>query len=616
MDDAELLKAIDKLKSTMISVATGGPRIAEVQDEFSALFDAVDAELGRRSIPNALPYRELWDWYGRWSSGDLPSYKSRRTFVNELAGDLVRAIKAGPQPSAPSPSPVDQPVGETTGWDVFISHASEDKASFARPLVERLRHLGVKVWFDEATLKLGDSLRRSIDNGLAHARFGVVVISPHFLRKEWPQKELDGLVAREIDGVKVILPILHDITPAEVRKVSPMLADRLAAMSSDGVDAVADQILQVVRPDQQTSLVAAQSASTPAPAPALAGDLILIGPEIIAVGGIDRIGPKHWRLHLRDFVAGDIGGLIRYAEGFDALSVHDRFVVLDGLGDGRVLVAPPEFERDGDAYKVVLTVAPSAVRMTAQSMPSTLATSPETGDLYLDRGNIARVLGVSSIPQRFRETLSHMRGESPSHLDFGSRLQEYYWRFQGSPWLGAVLKAEVIRLAAIPYVDLIQKTTSTPLHCVERVWGVEAADGPPAHNRLAFALDVEIKGLGRQTREVSVLMPPAPDVRMAMAKGKAYVERLSQPPLQFPDLAHQTDSARGAMFWGEQGRNRVRCIVSREALDDHFSDDGRLSPDAAFLANRAAIQNLALEKYRSGQIEPDGSIIIRTADIA
>ena len=614
MDDAELLKAIDKLKSTMISVATGGPRIAEVQHEFSALFDAVDAELRRRTIPNALPYRELWDWYGRWSSGDLPSYKSRRTFVNELAGELVRAIKAAPRPSQRPSPPDDQAVGETAGWDVFISHASEDKASFARPLAARLRNLGLKVWFDEATLKLGDSLRRSIDNGLAHARFGVVVISPNFLRKEWPQKELDGLVAREIEGVKIILPILHDITPSDVRKVSPLLADRLAAMSSDGVEAVADQILQVVRPARQTSLVAAQSASTPVPT--LASDLILIGPEIVAVGAIDRVGPKHWCLDLRDFVAGDIGSLIRYAEGFDALSAHNRYVVLNGLGDGRVLVAPPEFERDGDAYKVVLTVAPSAVRMTAQSMPSTLATSAETGDLYLDRGNIARVSGVPSIPQRFRETLSHMRGESPLHLDFGSRLQEYYWRFQESPWLGAVLKAEVIRLAAIPYVDPIQKTTSTPLDCIERVWSVKAADGAPANNRLAFTLDVEIKGLGRQTREVSVLMPPALDVRRAMAKGKAYVEHLSQPPLQFSDLAHKIDAARGVVFWGEQGRDRVRCIISREVLDDHFSDRGRLSPDVAFLAHRAAIQDLALEKYRGGQIEPDGSIIIRSSDIA
>jgi hypothetical protein len=91
-------------------------------------------------------------------------------------------------------------------WDIFISHASEDKDAFVRPLAVGLRKSGLQVWYDEFTLTVGDSLRRSIDHGLAHSRFGIFVISESFLRKQWPQKELDGLVAREVDGVKVILP--------------------------------------------------------------------------------------------------------------------------------------------------------------------------------------------------------------------------------------------------------------------------------------------------------------------------------------------------------------------------------------------------------------------------
>ena len=69
-------------------------------------------------------------------------------------------------------------------WDVFISHASEDKDDFVRPLADALRARGFSVWFDELTLKVGDSLRRSIDRGLARSRFGVVVVSPNFLNKE------------------------------------------------------------------------------------------------------------------------------------------------------------------------------------------------------------------------------------------------------------------------------------------------------------------------------------------------------------------------------------------------------------------------------------------------
>jgi TIR domain len=131
-------------------------------------------------------------------------------------------------------------------WDVFISHASEDKAVFVGPLATRLQEHGLRVWYDNFTLTLGDSLRRSIDSGLARSRYGIVVISPDFLKKEWPQKELDGLVAREIEGAKVILPVWHNIGEPEVRAYSPTLADKLGVPSSKGLDHVTDQLLRAI----------------------------------------------------------------------------------------------------------------------------------------------------------------------------------------------------------------------------------------------------------------------------------------------------------------------------------------------------------------------------------
>ena len=130
-------------------------------------------------------------------------------------------------------------------YDVFICHASEDKESFVRALAVKLQDRGLKVWFDESTLTLGDSLRRSIDNGLVNSRYGVVVLSKKFFEKEWPQKELDGLVAREEGVNKVILPIWHGITQQEVRFFSPILADRLAVSSDKGIDHVANEIVRV-----------------------------------------------------------------------------------------------------------------------------------------------------------------------------------------------------------------------------------------------------------------------------------------------------------------------------------------------------------------------------------
>lgn len=134
-------------------------------------------------------------------------------------------------------------------WDLFISHASEDKDEIARPLADKLVEAGLKVWFDEYELTVGDSLRRSIDRGLAQSRFGVVILSEHFFDKEWPQKELDGLVAREDGSEKRILPVWHKVNRKQVVSFSPPLADKLGVPTIKGVDHVVKAILRVVEPD-------------------------------------------------------------------------------------------------------------------------------------------------------------------------------------------------------------------------------------------------------------------------------------------------------------------------------------------------------------------------------
>jgi hypothetical protein len=92
MDDRELLQVLDRMKATMIAVATGGPRIGSVQHSFQGDYNDVVLELERRGIENTLPYRDLWEWYGRWSSGDMPSWQSRRNFVTDIFAPLVRIV--------------------------------------------------------------------------------------------------------------------------------------------------------------------------------------------------------------------------------------------------------------------------------------------------------------------------------------------------------------------------------------------------------------------------------------------------------------------------------------------------------------------------------------------
>jgi len=139
-------------------------------------------------------------------------------------------------------------------YDVFISHASEDKAGFVEPLVHKLVELGIRPWYDNMSLDLGDSLRENIDQGLASSEYGVVVLSPSFFAKRWPERELNGLVQKAMgEGRKVILPIWHEVTYDEVVSYSLPLADLVAARSSDGVDAVAESIARVVRDRGGTS---------------------------------------------------------------------------------------------------------------------------------------------------------------------------------------------------------------------------------------------------------------------------------------------------------------------------------------------------------------------------
>lgn len=117
---------------------------------------------------------------------------------------------------------------EEIGYDAFISHATEDKDDLVRPLAGMLKEYGFRIWYDEFELEIGDSLRESIDQGLVNSRYGIVILSEKFLDKNWTKYELNSLVAKEIEGEKVILPIWHNVTKEQILKYSPMLADKLA----------------------------------------------------------------------------------------------------------------------------------------------------------------------------------------------------------------------------------------------------------------------------------------------------------------------------------------------------------------------------------------------------
>lgn len=133
-------------------------------------------------------------------------------------------------------------------YDVFISHASEDKDEFVRPLANALERCGLSVWYDEFALKIGDSLRRKIDQGLANSRFGIVVLSESFFKKGWTNYELDGIVTRSISGEQQLLPIWHKVSKADVMKYSPSLVDKVARSTiTHTPDEIAEEISELIR---------------------------------------------------------------------------------------------------------------------------------------------------------------------------------------------------------------------------------------------------------------------------------------------------------------------------------------------------------------------------------
>lgn len=199
------------------------------------------------------PVRLTTTHSGHWYVAiDLGGYAGKVRSRIEVLPPLLPEIKQAPLSTMPSlvhnrGFGIDVDIDNDPEYDVFISHASEDKDEIVRPLANALVEKGVKVWYDEFEMKIGDSLRRKIDKGLANSRFGIVVISKDFIKKGWTNYELDGIITKAVSGEQIILPIWHNITKKEVIDFSPSLADKLARNTAiNTVDEIASEISELI----------------------------------------------------------------------------------------------------------------------------------------------------------------------------------------------------------------------------------------------------------------------------------------------------------------------------------------------------------------------------------
>jgi len=175
--------------------------------------------------------------------------KENKTGTFEFLGSTSKQVAKPKQED----EKLSKTIKQEKKWDVFISHATEDK-TVATPLAEKLREVGLNVWYDQYVLRWGDSLMDSINTGLKDSIFGIVILSKTFFKKQWTKTELKGLMALANDtGEKKILPLLYKITHKEITDQYPILADIVARSWGDGLDKLAKEVKEMV--DEKKNLL-------------------------------------------------------------------------------------------------------------------------------------------------------------------------------------------------------------------------------------------------------------------------------------------------------------------------------------------------------------------------
>jgi hypothetical protein len=312
------------------------------------------------------------------------------------------------------------------------------------------------------------------------------------------------------------------MSPEERRHISNaiwMCSDHGALIDRDCVTYTIECLREMKRKHESACAESLRRASRES---ALSVDLIAFGPDIECTGELLGVDGAGWSLQVKHFVAGDFTSLMAFIDRFPNSPPGDRYVLVNALGDGRVLTKAPTLTRNADGYLVGCAVAPGFPRIEAQQLGSQWAVSPKTNDLFIENGQIARVSGLDALPQNVRSCLSMQRGESPFHPDYGARLAQYFDAFRGSPWLGQLLKLEVIRQAAVPYHDEVQNRQYTPLRCVERVRSIELLVEAPENNWLPVRVEFDVCGVGRWQYDLSICMPPAPTLERIKSRQKAF----------------------------------------------------------------------------------------------
>lgn len=240
-----------------------------------------------------------------------------------------------------------------------------------------------------------------------------------------------------------------------------------------------------------------------ASAPLYDSDFIALGPDLVFTGELIGTEANIWSFRVDHFVIGELGDLIRFGEDFTNLDPYDRFILVNALGDGRELSAPPRWSKHQQQLSLSVAVIESFPRIDAHDLPMDLALSDDN-DIFIANGDLATVRGVDALPQKIKLCLSTSRGEVLFHPSLGTRIREYSQVFFGSPWLPRLIKLETIRMACIPHADRAHAKPTTPLMAVCKVEAVEMISAHGTNGFYPFRFKMEIKGVGAWSREIPI----------------------------------------------------------------------------------------------------------------
>ena len=180
----QLIAEINYLKDILISVSTGSQRIQDANDEYIKRYKVVNSALKKLSVDNPNPFNDLWQWYGRWTSGEMPRYQDRRAFIGEMYTNIIQLLQETEQPDVLSISV------DLNGWERIDRSLKEIKVRLKQAANEE-QYQTVGLLCRETIM----SLAQAIYDKDKHPTLDQVLAS-----KTDAKRMLDAYIAVEVSG--------------------------------------------------------------------------------------------------------------------------------------------------------------------------------------------------------------------------------------------------------------------------------------------------------------------------------------------------------------------------------------------------------------------------------